>query len=351
MALGANVTSIEALSALRAAVLKFIMEADKSLIEADSEAQRVESWINHDQPIYWKVELRKREQAVAQAKDELRRIQLTIAEHKPSAVEQKKALKQAQLRVEEARKKIEVTRQWSRRFAQVMNEFRGQTQHLMSAIDGELPKAVAQLDRLSANLDAYLAVAAPEADPALTGERASSKRTATEPSGRSRRTQHDKDEQQVKIDQLRKRAERTHRVHDVDVVRVMPESELSEAAAVAQERDSTDATMESIASLGVDLHAPRPGDMIVFEPGIATASVIFLARVSAEPGDSGWYIGNADTHRPPARRLGMTASKFTLTVPHLRNVLTLPVGLCVLMQGDQLKSIDDAEGNRIWPRE
>ena len=166
----ARVSSISALREFKAALQQYLLNVQKALCEADLQLDRARDAVGHDLPMYWEMELKKRHDELLQAQDDLRRVQLSIAFNPPSAAEQKKAVKVAQQREQEALKKRETCRKWQRQVEQAAIEYRGQVQHIAGAVESDLPRAIAQLDRAVASLEGYTAVAAPRAEDDLLEE-------------------------------------------------------------------------------------------------------------------------------------------------------------------------------------
>ena len=120
------------------------------------EIRRMLDWLTHDQLKYWQVEIRRREDAVGEARADLNRcLMSTASEGVPSCSDQKKALEKAKRRLTEAQEKLEKVKQWSRVVEQEVSEYRGPAQSLNNMLDGTLPMGMALLDRKIAMLEAY----------------------------------------------------------------------------------------------------------------------------------------------------------------------------------------------------
>lgn len=161
----ANVHSIDDLKDFKVAFVKFGEEASQALAAVDVEVRRALDWLSHDQLKFWQQEVRRREDLVNEARMELSRclISKTASGETPSCYDQKKALERAKLRLEEAREKVEKVKYWTRVVEQEVTDYRGPAQQLGNMIDGELPKAYANLQRIIDSLEAYLNVP-PELD-------------------------------------------------------------------------------------------------------------------------------------------------------------------------------------------
>ena len=348
MALGANIRSIDALQSMRAAILNFLKEAEQSLAEVDAESQRVADWITHQQPSYWKLEKRKREKEVAQAKDDLRRVQLSISDHKPSAVEQKKALKKAQNRLEESRQKIEAVKRWGRAFQQAQHEYRGQIQQLMSAVDGDLPRSVSMLEKMIENIDAYLAVAPPP-----TAEDMNVVGASSDVESISMPTSQNKDQPTS----TRTKAEQLH--NRIRSLALSPD----ERTAIEVQRhlqmsdDLSNFAKQPIISIFDRFDSPReparPGDVIVLEESALASDTVALQRTEAGSRDSGWLVIRLpeDDNSTLSLLIATTVSKFQLARPDLREVLALPVGYCAIINEGSLDHLYDSRNELCEERE
>lgn len=158
----ANVTSLEAVKRFRGALSSFLDEAREALGMADLSMLRVVNWIEHDQRVYWRGQLRRRQKQVERARLELQQRQLSgTKDRKPDCIEQRKALRVARLRLEEAEEKIAKVRHWSRAARRAVEEYRGQVQTFRNLVDEDPPRAVAVLDKITAALDSYVALAPP----------------------------------------------------------------------------------------------------------------------------------------------------------------------------------------------
>ncbi len=355
----AHVSSIDALRTFRAAVLKFIDAADKAVSEAESELQRVQDWLTNDRPVFWKGELRRREQDVARARDELRRVQWTIGDHKPAAVEQKKALKKAEGRLEEARQKIAAVQRWRVLFDRAVNEYKGQIQPCRTAYEVELPEAAALLSSLAGTLDEYLALAPAE----LEGELRENLEQAPPSSAALPFLDRPKPAQRaaeaatvaraiamkaVVLDQkARQHLEILREVSDFVVAAGHPKGEV----------------IPVFDRLKAEREAPRPGDLVVYEDGALLAEAIFLHRLPEKvAGDSGWYVGSLvreDDAQAPRVALGVTASRLLAARPELREIMALPRGWLATVelgqrdrdgQGPRIGLVLDEHERNLWGR-
>jgi hypothetical protein len=159
----ARVEDLEVFTRLRVALLKFAQAADLALSNAESDISRAHSWLETEQATYWTGQLRKRTEAVTRAREAVRQKKLfkDATGRTPSAIEEEKALARAVAAVEQAEWKIQAIKKALPRLEKEADLYRGGVAPLSRNLAGEIPRAVALLDRLSASLQEYLALESP----------------------------------------------------------------------------------------------------------------------------------------------------------------------------------------------
>lgn len=164
----AGVHSIEALADFKAALAGFKAQANDALSEMELEIRRANDWLRHDQLNYWQSEVRHRQDEVAQAKADLDRSRISATFGRtPDCTDQKVALKKARLRLEDAERKVDAVRHWSRVVEKETAEYLGPAQQLANLLAGHLPQAIEELERMMVALESYVALAGPSPGPAL----------------------------------------------------------------------------------------------------------------------------------------------------------------------------------------
>jgi len=96
-------------------------------------------------------------------------------------------------------------------------------------------------------------------------------------------------------------------------------------------------------------------EKIVLSKGALTQEKIYLERIqpSAENNDSGWYIGNQDCRKgnpekeDPGELEAIYAFQLLKSRPGLIQILTLPAGYMVFIDGDKVTNIVNDSGNNI----
>lgn len=183
---GAKVRSVGALADFRTSLSTFGAEVAQSLAAVDVEIRRTLDWLQHDQLKYWQQEVRRREDAVGEARNELSRclISTTAGGTQAGCTDQKVALEKAKKRLEQAREKVEVVRRWGQIVEQEVHDYRGPAQQLSTLVEGSLPQAMAILARKIQILEEYASVApAGAAEAPLPGPSAGEVTTSRVPAG------------------------------------------------------------------------------------------------------------------------------------------------------------------------
>jgi hypothetical protein len=180
----AKVTSIPALKQLRASLGTFATVASLALDEAATRIQHTHQWLREDQHHFWRAQVQARTEQFTRAKLALKQRQVferTLAGSPSSCVDEKKALKVAEARLQEAEYKLRRVKAWSLQIEKERSDYRAAMQRLASAIEVEIPNARARLDRMIDSLEAYLALAPPETGRSVTDKPESEVAAPAEP--------------------------------------------------------------------------------------------------------------------------------------------------------------------------
>jgi hypothetical protein len=161
MAQAARVTSLEALETFKALMCKFGTEAGNALCGIELQIRRAFEWLE-DQQKFWQREVRRREELVSRAKNDLIQRQYRADGGRgPGTTEQEKALEEALEMLQQARDKVENCKHWTRALPREVIECQGPSRQLTGMLEADLKHAVALLDRKIKTLEAYVAIAAP----------------------------------------------------------------------------------------------------------------------------------------------------------------------------------------------
>ena len=153
----ARVTSIDAVAAFRSAMRTFEEEAAQAILTLDEQCRRGLDWLDHDAPAYWRQEVKRCSDLVARTRSELETCRMrSVAGQRQSCLEQEQAYRAAKVKLQQAEEKIEVVRKWANRMRRELDDYRGRTMGLRMALERDLPKTMALLDRTIAALDSYV---------------------------------------------------------------------------------------------------------------------------------------------------------------------------------------------------
>ena len=164
MSTPANVHSLEAIDALRMALVSFIDQVSEALAELDAEMRRMLEWLEHDRPRYWRTQVRLSIDRVHEAQQALHRcLMFPIAGERPSCREERAALKKAQARQAYCEEKAERVRHWQRTVQHELFEYQGRISQLVRLVEIDVPQAIGVLHKIVRRLEEYQSVRA--ADP------------------------------------------------------------------------------------------------------------------------------------------------------------------------------------------
>ncbi|GAC1474821.1 MAG: hypothetical protein NVSMB9_25920 [Isosphaeraceae bacterium] len=152
----ASVHSIQGLKDLRVALALFAEEVLSALGTIDREVRRTSQWLQHDRRPYWQDQIKRRREKVAMAQAEVFRRKLAkTADYTPAYTEQKELLRRAEASLRDAEMRAELVRKWEPALQQALLEFRGATQRIKGQASGDVPRALALLQRLIDALESY----------------------------------------------------------------------------------------------------------------------------------------------------------------------------------------------------
>jgi hypothetical protein len=164
MARSAHITSTEAVTALKAALLQFAADAQNALTALSLESRRPVDWIEQDRTLYWPREMRKASDRVAEARLELQRCELTISgEDRRACIQEKKNLEKAKRRLELTEQRIAAVRRWKFEIRKAIEDFEVHLAKMTRYLENDVPIAAAELERMAQALEAYTRTLRPAA--------------------------------------------------------------------------------------------------------------------------------------------------------------------------------------------
>ena len=159
----AQVLSIQALEAFKGHLTRFNAQAQEILNATEIEIRRTLDWLQ-ERLNYWRNEVRRRQEILAQAERALAACRAggwydkNGYYHEPPCTAQWDAVRRARTYLAEAEAELRTVQEWTRLVERQAEEYHRQAQRLKAWLDGELPKANAFLERKLATLHAYMAM-------------------------------------------------------------------------------------------------------------------------------------------------------------------------------------------------
>lgn len=151
----AKVTSIDALREFRA-MLSVYQDAARDAAEILAlECRRGVGWVE-ERPNYWQSKVRRLEEDLVAAKAALEQAMCRhVGDTPASCIDEKKAIARIKLQLEEAHRKVKISRGWKTNIEKESGEFETRIHHLNDFADIDLPKSIAALERMITALDKY----------------------------------------------------------------------------------------------------------------------------------------------------------------------------------------------------
>ncbi|QGJ71810.1 Hypothetical protein PBC10988_35200 [Planctomycetales bacterium 10988] len=156
-----RVGSLDSLEDFVRTLQTFQEEAGGGLIGVELETRRFLEWLKNDQFRYWKIQYRKADEKLAEAKAELHRKKITAAGQHRSLVEEQKMVRKWKMRMEVAEEKLAKIKYWVRATEEAFSEFKGQAQQLRGVVDSDVPRAIHVIKRIIHALERYFQLQAP----------------------------------------------------------------------------------------------------------------------------------------------------------------------------------------------
>jgi len=155
----ANVRSLEAIEAVRAALATFRDEVEQALAMIDVEMRRVLDWLEHDRPPFWRKQVRDANDAVTEARAALHCcLMYPVNDERPSCYEERAELKKAEARRAYCDEKSERLRHWTREIRHEMFEYEGRISQLKDIVEIDVPQATTILASLLVRLHEYQSI-------------------------------------------------------------------------------------------------------------------------------------------------------------------------------------------------
>ena len=168
----ADVRSIDAIERFRIKLIDFIDAGRMSLTEAESDIEKNIGWLQRDRIPHWTRQIRKRQELLTRAKGDLYRKQMqsTSKDGRASVVDEKRALRRAEERLDEAQRRMQLSKRWIRTLERELALYKGNVSGFSAAVERDLPNAASLLKKMTENLEKYLALSPPDLSRLLAPE-------------------------------------------------------------------------------------------------------------------------------------------------------------------------------------
>ncbi|OJW27038.1 MAG: hypothetical protein BGO49_23940 [Planctomycetales bacterium 71-10] len=185
MSQDARVLSVQALRDFKGSMIKFVEEARGALSGVDMELRRMRDWLERDQLGYWQMQVKKRQEAVMNARSELSKRQIAAKGNSSiSDTEQKENLRIAMQKLRVAEEKVALVKKLIPVLHHEIAEYKSCAAPLGDHMSGGFEKSLGVLEKMVRSLEDYLALQAPTTPrdaPAGTSARSGGEATATAP--------------------------------------------------------------------------------------------------------------------------------------------------------------------------
>jgi len=162
MSKSANVRSVQALKDFRIAFCNFAEDARGAVGGVEMEIRKFRDWLERDQLNYWRMQVKKREEMLMEARAALHKKKLAAG--KSDAVsdsEEKENLRNATRLLRVAEEKVEVVKKLIPQFHHAVDEYHSHSQPLSDHMSGGFERSLAKLTTMIESLESYLALQAP----------------------------------------------------------------------------------------------------------------------------------------------------------------------------------------------
>jgi hypothetical protein len=157
MAEKANITSVDAIAAFRAALIVFLGKVRPLLEETSGEIIRTRQWVEEDQRRHWDHQFKLSWRKLEEAKAEL--FNATLSKLQEASSLHTMAVQRADRSVRECEAKLAMLRKWTRDLDDKADPLIKQGSQFETFLTTEMPRAVAYLDRVIETLEAYADIA------------------------------------------------------------------------------------------------------------------------------------------------------------------------------------------------
>src|SRR6201996_433603 len=148
-----RVTSVEALETMRSGLIVFSSKALSVVDQLSDEIRRTRMWVQQEQRRHWEAEVKKRDRALVEAKQELLGVKMIGMIHNFSA--QQAAVRKCSAALEEAKTKLLHVKKWTRDFDAAAEPLTRSLENFRGVLARDLPEAAGYLLHAQKTLAAY----------------------------------------------------------------------------------------------------------------------------------------------------------------------------------------------------
>lgn len=149
----AQVRSVEALEALRAAFIQYQAKSRRAVDTALDEITRMRQWLEGEGRLHWEGQSRQWTRRLEQARAELLTVRLSALTERSSRHEE--AVRKAERGLAHAQDKLKTLRRWARDFETAAGPHVRRLDSVRDHLMHELPKAAAWLHQAQVTLEGY----------------------------------------------------------------------------------------------------------------------------------------------------------------------------------------------------
>lgn len=153
----ANLTSTDAIAAMRASLIVFEEGIHEALTMLELEVRRPVDWIENDRGHYWPREVNKASDRLSEARISLERCELTISEDtRKSCIDEKKAFERAKRRLRTSEAKVIAVRKWKVQIAKEVEEFKVALSKVKRYLETDFLVTKGALEKIASSIERYL---------------------------------------------------------------------------------------------------------------------------------------------------------------------------------------------------
>jgi hypothetical protein len=152
----ARIESPEVIKELRNRFAILDQKCRNALMSVSGDIQEAREWLRNDRQMHWRRQLQKADEFLSNAKRELEQAKWNTSRGiRSDTVDLARAVEKAKRRREEIEQKIESVKRWSAILEMKITKMMGPCHALSILLDQRTAQAMARLDKMLDNLDAY----------------------------------------------------------------------------------------------------------------------------------------------------------------------------------------------------